>query len=103
MGLFGFGKKKEGSPACSTKEVRLSDGNTYAISEVVDCLGDSCPRPQLMTKKAVKNSSSGDVIEVLIDNPSSMEAIPPLMADIGAAHLETIKADRCWEVYVRKD
>lgn len=102
MGLFGFGKKIEGSPACSTKEVTLSDGNTYAISEVVDCLGDSCPRPQLMTKKAVKNSSSGDVIEVLIDNPSSMEAIPPLMVDIGAAHLETIKADRCWEVYVRK-
>ena len=103
MGLFGFVKKEKGSSACSAKEVTLSDGTTYAISEVVNCLGDSCPRPQLMTKKAVKNGSPGDVIEVLIDNPSSMEAIPPLMVDIGAAHLETIKADRCWEVYVRKD
>lgn len=103
MGLFGFVKKEDGSSACSAKEVTLSDGTTYAISEVVNCLGDSCPRPQLMTKKAVKNGSPGDVIEVLIDNPSSMEAIPPLMVDIGAAHLETIKADRCWEVYVRKD
>ena len=53
-----------------------------------------------MTKKAVKNGKPGDVIEVLIDNPSSMEAIPPLMADIGTLYLETIKADRCWEVYV---
>ena len=103
MGLFGFVKKEDGSSACSAKEVTLSDGTTYSISEVVNCLGDSCPRPQLMTKKAVKNGSPGDVIEVLIDNPSSMEAIPPLMVDIGAAHLETIKADRCWEVYVRKD
>ena len=103
MGLFGFGQKKEVTSACSAQEVTLSDGNTYVISEVVDCLGDSCPRPQLMTKKAVKYGNSGDVIVVLIDNPSSMEAIPPLMVDIGAAHLETIKADRCWEVYVRKD
>lgn len=103
MGLFGFGKKGEASPNAPAGEVTLSDGATYAVIKVVDCIGDSCPRPQLMTKKALKDAASGDVIEVMVDNPSSMEAIPPLMDDLGAAHLETVKAERCWEIYVRKD
>ena len=42
-------------------------------------------------------------IEVVIDNPPSMEAIPPLCPGIGATHLETRKGTNCWEVYVRKD
>lgn len=102
MGLFGFGKGKEasGGPA---GEVTLSDGTTYTIAEKVDCIGDSCPRPQLMTKKALGSAGPGDVIEVMVDNPSSVEAIPPMLNDLGASHLETVKAERCWEIYVRKD
>ncbi len=103
MGLFGFGKNEDAVAAEPAGEVTLSDGNTYALAKVVNCIGDSCPRPQLMTKKALKDAASGDVIEVRVDNPSSMEAIPPLMDDLDAAHLETIKAARCWEIYVRKD
>ncbi len=102
MGLFGFGKQEK-ADAAPTGEVTLGDGNSYTISEKVDCIGDSCPRPQLMTKKALGKAASGNVIEVLIDNPSSVEAIPPMLNDLGATHLETIKAARCWEVYVRKD
>lgn len=102
MGLFGFGKSqaKETGPVGS---VVLSDGASYALAKSVDCIGDSCPRPQLMTKKALGSAAAGDVIEVLVDNPSSVEAIPPMMDDLGASHLETMKADRCWKIYVRKD
>jgi len=102
MGLFGSGKKKE-APSGPVGEVTLSDGQTYTVNTLVNCLGDSCPRPQLMTKKAVGNAASNDVIEVRVDNPSSMEALPPMMAGLGATHLETLKADHCWEVYIRKD
>lgn len=100
MGLFGKTKKKE---AETRHNVTLSDGETYGVAKSVDCLGDSCPRPQLMTKKAIASVGVGDLIEVLVDNPSSMEALPPLCDDLGATHMETVKDPRCWKVYIRKD
>tara|TARA_B100000686_G_C16453850_1_gene793520 strand:- start:371 stop:673 length:303 start_codon:yes stop_codon:yes gene_type:complete len=100
MGLFGKEKVEKNKPL---GEVTLSDGTVHLISQRVDCIGDSCPRPQLMTKKALSSASPGDVIEVLVDNPSSMESIPPMMNDLSTSHLETIKAVRCWEIYMRKD
>lgn len=102
MGLFGRKKDKAGAVQ-SGGSVTLDDGSTYTISQVVDCVGDSCPRPQLMTKKAVGQARPGDVIEVRIDNPTSMEAIPPLMPELGGTHLGTVKENRCWRVIVRKD
>jgi tRNA 2-thiouridine synthesizing protein A len=102
MGLFG--KKKNETEKTKTKsKVTLSDGTIHIVAQKVDCIGDSCPRPQLMTKKALNAASRGDVIEILVDNPSSMEAIPPMMNDLDTSHLETIKAERYWEIYVRKD
>lgn len=103
MSMFGFGKKKAPCETAPVGEAVLSDGTMVHITQRVDCLGDSCPRPQLMTKKALGSAESQAVIEVLVDNPSSMEAIPPMLADIGATHLETIKRERCWEVYIRKN
>lgn len=101
MGFFGK-KKKEAAPA-QIREVVLEDGQTVTVVQSVDCLGDSCPRPQLMTKKAAKGAALGDVIEIVIDNPSSMEAIPPMCHEIDCTHLATLKGDRCWQVYIRKD
>ncbi|WP_168185721.1 sulfurtransferase TusA family protein [Acidiferrobacter sp. SPIII_3] len=70
---------------------------------MVDVLGDSCPRPQLMTKKALNEAASGAVIEVKVDNPTSMEALPTVMAAVNGTHLATLKADRYWRVFVRKN
>lgn len=103
MGLFGFGSKKAEAPAGPVGSVTLSDGSEVSIAEVVDCIGDSCPRPQLMTKKTIGKVGSGDVIEVLVDNPSSVEALPPMCDEINATHLETVKDTRSWHVYIRKD
>lgn len=102
MGLFGTKKDKENHSE-PPGEVSLSDGLTYKLSKRIDCLGDSCPRPQLMTKKALGEASADDVIEVSVDNPSSMEAIPPMLGALRATHLETVKAERCWRIYVRKN
>lgn len=102
MGLFGFKGRKDDA-AASNREVTLSDGQTHRITQQIDCLGDSCPRPQLITKKAVSKAAVGDVIEVLVDNPSSVEALPPMCDEMAATHLETVKADHCWQVYIRKD
>lgn len=101
MGLFGMGRKTESKG--EIERITLSDGVARVIARKIDCLGDSCPRPQLMTKKALHEAASGDVIEVMVDNPSSMEAIPPMLPALGATHLETVKSDRRWDIYVRKD
>jgi len=41
----------------------------------LDVCGYTCPHPQMYTKKALQKMSSGDVLTVLFDNPSSGESI----------------------------
>jgi len=101
MGLFS--KKPKTEETTTSHDVTLGDGATHTIAKVVDCIGDSCPRPQLMTKKTIGQVDVGQVIEVMVDNPSSMEALPPMCDELSATHLETVKAERCWKVYIRKD
>lgn len=100
MGLFGKKKTEESN---SSYEAELEDGTKVAIKDVVDCIGDSCPRPQLMTKAAMAKAQSGDTIEIKIDNSTSVEAIPPMMSDLQGSHLATIKKDRYWQVLLRKN
>ena len=101
MGLFGSKKKVE--ETSTGGEAVLSDGSRVQVARKVDCRGDSCPRPQLMTKKAVSEVGPGAVVEVMVDNPSSVEALPPLCNELNATHLETIKDPACWRVYIKKD
>lgn len=41
----------------------------------LDVNGYTCPHPQMYTKKALQKLSSGDVMTLLFDNPSSGESI----------------------------
>lgn len=101
MGLFS--KKRESDTLESGGSVTLDDGTSHEVARVVDAVGDSCPRPQLKTKKALADSAAGTVVEVRIDNPTSMEAIPPMMPELNSTHLGTVKAGRYWRVIVRKN
>jgi len=107
MGLFGKKNKNSDQQANSdrseTRDVTLENGQRYPVSQSVDCLGDSCPRPQLMTKKALSASASNDVVEIMVDNPTSMEALPPMCAGLNATHLETISVKNGWHVYIQKN
>ena len=84
-------------------QITLEDGSSHPISRVVNVLGDSCPRPQLMTKKALNEAVSGAIIEIKVDNSTSMEILPTMMAVVHGTHITTLKADRCWRVFVRKN
>ena len=101
MGLFS--RKKTEEKCGDAGEATLSNGDVVSIKTKVDCIGDSCPRPQLMTKKAVGQLGAGEVVEVMIDNPTSVEALPPMCPEMDATHLETVTEGRCWKVYIRKD
>ncbi len=37
--------------------------------------GYACPHPQMYTKKALQKMESGDVLDLVFDNPSSGESI----------------------------
>ena len=101
MGLFG--KKKPQPQSVEATEVILDDGSSVLVQRVVDCLGDSCPRPQLMTKAAMEKAGSGEVVEVRIDNPTSVEALPPMMGSLRSTHLGTLRNGRYWQVLIRKN
>lgn len=47
------------------------DEGTYML----DVTGYVCPHPQLYTKKSLDKIASGEILEVMFDNPSSGETI----------------------------
>ncbi|WP_455383838.1 sulfurtransferase TusA family protein [Acidihalobacter prosperus] len=102
MGLFGSKKKTEGASGAGAAAT-LEDGQSVQLDELVDCLGDSCPRPQLMTKKAVGKLGAGQVVGVKIDNPTSMEAVVAMVPELGGTLLGAPKGERGWTVVIRRD
>lgn len=86
----------------SGEEVTLDTGEVVVAASVVDCIGDNCPRPQILTRKALAVASAGEIIEVKVDNPTSMEALPPIIEENGGAHLGTFRRARHWQVLARK-
>ncbi|MCL4747216.1 MAG: sulfurtransferase TusA family protein [Burkholderiaceae bacterium] len=102
MGLFGS-KKAQEPAAVAGGVATLGSGERVTVARRIDCRGDSCPRPQLMTRKAIGEIGAGALLEVLVDNPSSVEALPPMCHELNATHVETVKDAHCWRVYIRRD
>ncbi len=42
---------------------------------LLDVKGYVCPHPQLYTKKSLEKMKSGDMLDLVFDNPSSAESI----------------------------
>ena len=66
----------------------------------VDVRGETCPVPLVEMRKAVKKAVSGDVIEIIGDNPASKKEIP-MAAD--ALSLEVISIeenDKIWKIKI---
>ncbi len=49
----------------------------------LDVNGYVCPHPQIYTKKALEKINSGDMIELVFDNPSSGESIATMCDNKG--------------------
>ena len=50
---------------------------------LLDVQGYVCPHPQIYTKKALEKLKTGEVVEVVFDNPSSSESISAMMDSNG--------------------
>ena len=52
-------------------------------SYMLDVCGYVCPHPQIYCKKSIEKIAEGDVLEVVLDNPSSVETIMQMCEQVG--------------------
>lgn len=62
-----------------------NDDGTYEL----DVTGYVCPHPQLYTLKCMEKLNEGMIMEVLIDNPSSVESVTQACNGKGYSILST--------------
>ncbi|HEY5998365.1 MAG TPA: sulfurtransferase TusA family protein [bacterium] len=62
---------------------KTGDG-TYLL----DVCGYVCPHPQIYTKKSLEKMAEGDTVQVVLDNPSSVETIVQMCDQVGNEVLE---------------
>lgn len=69
----------------------------------VDCVGETCPVPLVETRKALRKSKEGDIIEVTGTHPSSKKEIPMAVRAMGLQILE-VKEDKegVWTIRIQK-
>lgn len=72
------------------------------VSITIDCIGASCPRPQMLAIKALEQVEDGEIIEMISDNPSSVESLSSLMEVLNSTHVATIKDTNHWRIYLCK-
>jgi len=103
-GADGGGQPDGAHAGLDVRSATLPDGDRLEVHKVLDCSGEMCPRPQLLTKRTVvKEMDIGQILELIVDNPSSPDLVPTIMDDIGAVHLHTVRTDRDWKLYIRKE
>lgn len=65
---------------------KKSEGNF-----LLDVTGYVCPHPQIYTKKALEKVGTGDIVEIIFDNPSSSESIAAMCDSSGNEIVEKKK------------
>ncbi len=105
-----FRKKKDSSAmkrhrVCTdvVESVELPGHGVVEVRCRVACEGQGCPKPQLLTLKALNESPEGSVVEVITDNLSAVETIPSMMDIYEGRHLGTIRNEDHWRIYVRRE
>jgi TusA-related sulfurtransferase len=84
-------------------QVDLPGGEQVQITHTADCMGAACPRPQLITMRMLESMQEGDVLELVSDNPTTVETIPALTMVTSSRHLATVHTESGWRIYIRKE
>lgn len=66
---------------------------------MLDVCGYVCPHPQIYTKKSLEKIQSGDILELVFDNPSSGETIIQ-MCDQAGHEIKEQKKDGNKLIYI---
>ncbi|MFT5117402.1 MAG: tRNA 2-thiouridine synthesizing protein A [Kiritimatiellia bacterium] len=68
----------------------------------LDASGLLCPEPVMLLHKKVRNIASGDTIEVIATDPSTMRDIPKFCHFLGHELLEQKEEDNAYYYLIRK-
>jgi tRNA 2-thiouridine synthesizing protein A len=79
-------------------KVDKKEEGVYAL----DCQGYVCPHPQIYTKMILEKITSGNVLEVVFDNPSSSESISAMCRNGGHDIFEKSKNNGKYVYKIRK-
>lgn len=72
------------------------------ITKTVDCIGLFCPMPIVKTKEELEGMKSGEVLEVIADDPGFEKDLPSWCGMTGEPFLEMKKEGGILKGYVRK-
>jgi tRNA 2-thiouridine synthesizing protein A len=67
----------------------------------VDCVGETCPVPLVETRKAIRNASPGDIIEVIGTHPASKKEIPMAVEAMGLELLGVEEEGTTWKIQIK--
>ena len=68
----------------------------------LDVTGYTCPHPQMYTKKALEKMGTGDVLELVFDNPSSGESIISMLETAGNELFDRVDGSGTFTWKIRK-
>ena len=69
---------------------------------VVDCRNETCPIPLVETRKALRKSAGGDIIEVRGTQPASLKEIPMAVEALGLSLLSCEGTDTDWVIRIQR-
>lgn len=69
----------------------------------LDCVGLYCPEPVFRTRQEIDKMESGDVLEVVADDPAAEEDIPRLVKRLGLELVEMSKEEDLLRFVIRKN
>jgi tRNA 2-thiouridine synthesizing protein A len=67
----------------------------------VNCVGETCPVPLVETRKAIRNASPGDIIEVRGTHPASKQEIPMAVKEMGLELMDVIEEGDTWVITIK--
>lgn len=97
-----FSRDSKPSPSSGARDVDLPGVGRLRVVRSISCINENCPRPQLLTIRALSLVAESEVVELICDNPAAVESVPSLMLVIDCTHIASIRETDCWRVFMRK-
>lgn len=68
----------------------------------LDVRGETCPVPLIEVRKALRQASPGDIVEVVGTHPSSKKEIPLAVKALKLELLSTDEKDGTWTIRIKR-
>ena len=68
----------------------------------LDAVGLYCPVPVMLTTEKIKELEKGEVLEVMTDDPDSLEDIPCWCKRTGHKFMKVVRENEVYKFYMQK-